>query len=190
MELSEADKTLNPGVLTVLLKNPVLGSYLFCDLFIWFTFLIVTNDSFLQRTWTKLLKRQLKGCHQKEILIQNHVNRRYRDLFSCVDIWISSWRITCIAVWLSNIKSLLFRVIRIELHCLTTVRALALSQIWVTKAACPLTIIAAIWCWVSAQLLQPLLMRPSALTHRSWQPWSWSCPRGVGQGIDLTLQDL
>lgn len=36
----------------------------------------------LQRTWTKLLRHQVKGCHQKVILIQNHVNRRYRDFLN------------------------------------------------------------------------------------------------------------
>lgn len=64
-----------------------------------------------------------------------------QGLFGYVDISISQ----CTAVWLSDIKPLLlFRTIPLELHYLTTVRALALIQAWVTKAVCPPTLTAAI----------------------------------------------
>lgn len=197
MELSETDKTLNPGALAVLLnlKHHLLGWYLFCDLLIvndlhW-TFLTIIYDPLLVEDLDKTLEAPGERMSPKGDTDPEPCEQEVQGSFSCVDIWIYTRMFTCTALWLSNIKSLLlFRTMRLELHCLTTVRALALSQAWPTKAPCPLTIIAAIWCWVSARLLQPLLMRPSALTHRSWLPWSWSCPRGVGWGLDLSLQDL
>lgn len=72
------------------------------------------------------------------------------------------------SLWLS----VFFRTMWMLLHLLSTMGALALSQAWATKALRLLIIIAALWCWVLAPLLQPLLMHPSALTHHSWLPWS------------------
>lgn len=81
-----------------------------------------------------------------------------------------------------DMTSSVFRTILSALLCLNTVKPQHLSQVWETKVLCPLTVTAVSWCLVSAPLLQPLRMHPSAPTRRSWPPWSWICPRRVERG--------